>query len=58
MPMQLLKSRAMREPEMASTNSRRILLKIPTDLPFPMVDAQLEPGEAPFCTIDRLSYLG
>jgi hypothetical protein len=58
MPMQLLKSRAMREPEIRSTNSRRIVLKIPTDLSFPMVDAQLEPGEAPFCTIDRLWYVG
>src|SRR6267143_7301978 len=55
---QLLKSRAMREPEIRSTNSRRILLKIPTDLPFPMVDEQLEPREAPFCTIARLWYLG
>jgi len=34
------------------------LLKIPTDLPFPMVDEQLEPREAPFCTIARLWYLG
>ncbi len=47
-----------REPDIPSTNSRRILLKIPTDLPFPMVDEQLEPREAPFCTIARLWYLG
>jgi len=58
MPMQLLKSRAMREPEIRSTNSRGVLLKIPTDLPFPMVDEQLEPREGPFCTIARLWYLG
>ena len=48
----------MREPEIRSTNSRGILLKIPTDLPFPMVDEQLEPREGPFCTIARLWYLG